>query len=200
MECEIVRQIWLHTHCTLFAWWMTLIRTYPTYPPPSVPPQTQSCLDISGTWLAIDLLTTYFSDDRATSSDYVAFNFDKSDENSNCNYFGTEFIADDKDKKFDSSRQIALTTFPGYMGAKEGDNQFLSFAGPGNVAPGSIEVSPDGGSAVMFRDALCTDTVCTSKSVLHMVKLPSPVEDVGDKSYKGVCDPDWPSQSQDLCG
>ena len=60
------------------------------------------------------------------------------------------------------------------MGAKEGDNQFLSLAGANSelYAPGNVQVGRDGKTALVYRDAKCFGDTCDSKSVMRMVRFP----------------------------
>ena len=151
---------------------MTLTRTYPL---PSFPPQFQSCQDISGIWLVLEPLTTYYSNSELYANAYVAFEFDMAQPNTPCNYFGEEYYhrVQDPQIQFEQFVEVALTSFPGYLGAKEGDNQFLSFASVGKgAAPGSVEVCPGGQTAKIYRDPVCLDGYCTSKSVMRMAKFP----------------------------
>ena len=137
----------------------------------------QSCLDISGKWLVLNPLTTFLNDD-STSNVYTVFEFNMAQPDTPCNYFGEEYYQQVRDPEIAFTKQktpVALTTFPGYMGAREGDNQFLSFAGVRTSAPGSAEFCPCGNSAKLYRDAFCIDgDVCISKNVMFMVKFPDP--------------------------
>ena len=127
----------------------------------------------------MDPLTTYY-DDGDTANVDVVFEFNMAQSDTPCNYFGTEYFhpVDPEIEFAEPGLQVALTTFPGYRGAREGDNQFVSFAGGGaqNSAPGSAEFCPCGKSAKLYRDALCLDDfgICFSKNVMFMVKFPDP--------------------------
>jgi hypothetical protein len=135
----------------------------------------------------LDPLTTYYSDDTPTAHVSVVFSFSKADSNTSCNYFGQEYyvdVDDENEKPFEKSIAVALTTFPGYMGAKEGDNQFLSLAGANSeYAPGNVQVGKDGKTALVFRDAKCFGDTCDSKSVMRMVRFPEPLEQILGKKY-----------------
>ncbi|GMH72915.1 hypothetical protein TrRE_jg9267 [Triparma retinervis] len=145
----------------------------------------QRCLDISGDWLVLDPLTTYYNDDTPTAHVSVVFRFAQSDSNTPCNYFGQEYFVNVDDTTPEIAFQhyvaVALTNFPGYMGAMEGDKQFLSLAGQGDAyAPGNVQVCKCGNTAKIFRDAKCFgDNTCDSKNVMYMVRFPEPVEIVG---------------------
>jgi hypothetical protein len=129
----------------------------------------------------LDPLTTYYSDDTPTAHVSVVFSFTQAEpNNTSCNYFGQEYyvdVDDENEKPFEKSIAVALTTFPGYMGAKEGDNQFLSLAGANSelYAPGNVQVGKDGKTALVFRDAKCFGDTCDSKSVMRMVRFPEPL-------------------------
>ena len=162
--------------------WMTLTRTYPL---PSFPPQFQSCQDISGIWLVLEPLTTYYSN-GVVDNEYVAFEFDMAQPNTPCNYFGEEYYhrVQNPQIQFQQFLKVALTAFPGYLGAKEGDNQFLSFVGASQFsAPGNVEVCPGGQTAKIYRDDTCLDGYCTSKSVMRMAKFPDPNTQIVGKTH-----------------
>jgi hypothetical protein len=104
-----------------------------------------------------------------------------------CNYFGNFYLQGAEVPAFQpSAGSVALTAFPGYLGAKEGDNLFLSFAGTGN-APGSVEVCPGGQAAKVYRDAECFvvdgENVCVSSSTLYMAKFPDNETQIVGKSW-----------------
>ncbi|GMI42446.1 hypothetical protein TrCOL_g4784 [Triparma columacea] len=150
---------------------------------------TQRCQDISGDWLVLDPLTTYYNDGRPIVQGNAVFRFSQAEPNTSCNYFGLQYfvnIIDGTDEiPFLGNIGLALTTFPGYLGAMEGDEQFLSLAGPPRYAPGNVQVCKNGNTAKIYRDALCVEngaTVCTSKNVMYMVRFPEPVEIV-NKTY-----------------
>ncbi|GMI30158.1 hypothetical protein TrRE_jg12730, partial [Triparma retinervis] len=84
------------------------------------------------------------------------------------------------DETFQFAYGVALTIFPDFMGARDGDSQSASIAGPagayGAWAPGRVEICSCGTRAIIYRDAIC-DTVlgidqCKSKSVMYLAKLP----------------------------
>ncbi|GMI35852.1 hypothetical protein TrRE_jg10963 [Triparma retinervis] len=151
----------------------------------------QSCLDISGKWLVLNPLTTYLNDD-STSNVYTVFEFNKAKPDTPCNYFGQEYFqqVQDPQREFEQSDSVALTTFPGYMGAREGDNQFLSLDGAGDgFAPGSAEFCQSGKSAKIYREAVCYDgTSCSSKNVMFMVKFPNPNTEIVGKTHSQLAD------------
>ena len=135
-------------------------------------------------------LTTYYSDDRTTNNANVAFELNSASDTL-CNYFGNEYFQFVEDPlPFQESFQlVALTGFPGYLGAKEGDSQFLSLAGafPDFYAPANVEVCPGGQTATIYRDAFCFvqngENVCDSKNVVHMAKFPDPETEIVGKTY-----------------
>jgi hypothetical protein len=105
-----------------------------------------------------------------------------------CNYFGKEyyqFVEDTGPFEESETAEVAITSFPGYLGAKEGDELFISLAGQGDgYAPGTGQVCPGGQTASIFRDALCFDDICTSKSVMLLAKFPDPETQIVGKTYK----------------
>ena len=110
-----------------------------------------------------------------------------------CNYFGKEYYQQVQAPEIafrQSDVLVALTTFPGYMGAMEGDNQFLSFAGPSGS--GNVQVCPSGKSAKIYRDAFCFDVdgdvVCDSKNFMFMVKFPNPNTVIVGKTHSELVD------------
>ena len=127
-------------------------------------------------------LTTYFSN-NATAHVQVVFEFNKAQSNTPCNYFGKEYgeyVASPQTPFQPEFEPVALTAFPGYLGAKEGDNQFLSLAGANSefYAPGSVEVCSGGQTARIYRDAKCFvsdgQNICDSKNIMFMVKFSDP--------------------------
>ena len=138
----------------------------------------------------MEAYTTYYSDDRRVDA-YIAFEFDMAQPNTLCNYFGEEYLnkVEEPELQFQQSVPVALTSFPGYLGAKEGDNQFLSFQPAGeNSAPGSAEVCPGGQTAKIYRDAFCVDDYCTSKTVMRMAKFPDPGTVIVGKTHSQLVD------------
>ncbi|GMI48899.1 hypothetical protein TrCOL_g5543 [Triparma columacea] len=158
----------------------------------------QNCQDISGKWLVLDSLTTYQNNGFVANA-YVAFDLILASDTL-CNYFGREYYHDVEDPqiKFEEepNKLVALTSFPGYLGAKEGDNQFLSFASDGKgAAPGSVEVYPGGNTATIYRDAICgffapgsQGNDCTSKSVMRMAKFPDQDTVIIGKTHSQLVD------------
>ena len=128
----------------------------------------------------MDPLTTYYSDGRPTVQGNTVFSFSQAEPDTSCNYFGEQYFVNiidgTREIPFLGTIGLALTTFPGYLGAKEGDNQFLSLAGANSgYAPGNVQVCKNGNTAKIYRDALCVDDFCTSKNVMYMVRFPEPV-------------------------
>ena len=138
-------------------------------------------------------LTTYQNNGFVDNA-YVAFDLSLASDTL-CNYFGREYYHDVKDPQIEFEEEpnklVALTSFPGYLGAKDGDNQFLSFASVGKgVPPGSVEVYPGGNTATIYRDAICgffapdsKGNDCTSKSVMRMAKFPDPNTQIVGKTH-----------------
>jgi hypothetical protein len=173
---------------------MTLTRTYP---PPILPPQIQSCQDIAGKWLSLFPLTTYFSTGESADVNIALELISASD--SLCNYFGNEYLQDAdsfEDPVFQQSAgSLAVTAFPGYLGAKEGDNLFLSLAGrAGNesYAPANVEVCPGGQTAKIYIDAFCFvqdgQNVCSSKNDVILAKFPDSATQIVGKTQSQLLD------------
>ncbi|GMI45902.1 hypothetical protein TrCOL_g698 [Triparma columacea] len=156
----------------------------------------QSCQDMSGKWLFVEPLTTYFSDDRVPANVNIAFELISASDTL-CNYFGKEYGTGSQNPFRQAFATVALTTFPGYLGAKEGDNLFLSFAGEGKSAPANVEVcvfdeafvglNPTQ-TAKFYIDAFCYvsddgQNVCTSKSVVNMAKFPDSATQIVGKTH-----------------
>jgi hypothetical protein len=141
----------------------------------------------------LEPLTTYFSDSSiATANLHIAFEFNKAQSTTLCNYFGKEYgeyVASPQTKFQPEFEPVALTSFPGYLGAKDGDIQFLSFAGayPEFYAPGNVQVCPGGQIASIYRDAKCFafngTNYCDSKNVMRMAKFPNPETEIVGKTH-----------------
>jgi hypothetical protein len=130
-------------------------------------------------------LTTYFSDGEIVGVN-VALELNMASDTL-CNYFGNQYFQAPGVPAFQGvAGSVALTAFPGYLGAKEGDNLFLSLAGTGN-GPGSVEVCPGGQVAKVYNDASCFvvdgENVCSSILPLYMAKFPDSSTQIVGKSW-----------------
>jgi hypothetical protein len=142
----------------------------------------------------VEPLTTYFSDDRVPSNVNIALELNMASDTL-CNYFGKEYGTGSQNPFQQEFATVALTAFPGYLGAKEGNNLFFSFAGEGKSAPANVEacvgeafVGNPTQTAKFYIDAFCYvsddgQNVCTSKSVVNMVKFPDSETQIVGKNH-----------------
>ena len=136
-------------------------------------------------------MTNYYSNGEMAEVN-IAIEFNMAQSNTLCNYFGKNYFqfAGTQlpfEQEFES---VALTAFPGYLGAKEGDNLFLSFVGASQFsAPGNVEVCPGGQTAKIYNDAFCFvsddgQNICDSKNVVHMAKFPDSETEIVGKTWE----------------
>jgi hypothetical protein len=151
---------------------------------------------MSGKWLVLEPLTNYLSNGESANVN-IAFELNMASDTL-CNYFGKDYFqfAGNElpfEQEFES---VALTAFPGYLGAKEGDNLFLSLVGASQFsAPANVEVCPGGQTAKIYTAAFCfaislpppgspPQNICDSKNVVHMAKFPNSETEIVGKTWE----------------
>ena len=137
-------------------------------------------------------LTNYYSDGVDSGVDVnVALDIISASDTL-CNYFGNQYFQAPGVPAFQGvAGSVALTAFPGYLGAKEGDNLFFSLADTENSS-GSVEVCPGGQAAKIYNDASCFvvdgENVCSSTLPLYMAKFPDSSTQIVGKSWLELID------------